>query len=49
MPEPFQILGMDPANPDTHRLIVVRGQTYSVLIGDEQRAANEIASNLDQK
>jgi hypothetical protein len=44
--EPFEIIGPDPANEKTHVLILVRGNTYSVLKGSEQATANEIAANL---
>jgi hypothetical protein len=44
MNEPFILLGSDPANPESHNLIVVQSETYSVFIGQEQQTANEIAS-----
>lgn len=44
MNEPFILLGSDPANPESHNLIVVQGETYSVFIGQEQQTANDIAS-----
>ena len=44
--EPYVVTGPDPSNPDSHVLIVVRGQTYSVFIGQEQTIANDIATNL---
>lgn len=40
---PFDNLGPDPANPDTHTLIVVGGVTYSVFTGTEQESADQIA------
>jgi hypothetical protein len=46
MNEPFILLGSDPSNPDSHNMIVVQGETYSVFIGQEQEIANEIASNI---
>ena len=45
MNEPFILLGPDPSNPTTHTLIVVRGETYSVFVGEEQSTANDIAAN----
>jgi hypothetical protein len=47
MNEPFLLIGSDPANPETHVLIEVRGVTYSVFAGEEQLTANDIATNLD--
>jgi hypothetical protein len=47
MNEPYELTGQDPSNPHTHNLIVVRGKTYSVFIGEEQSTANDIAANLD--
>ena len=47
MNEPFLPMGPDPSNPTTHNLIVVRGEAYSVFIGEEQSTANDIAANLD--
>ena len=46
MDEPFILLGPDPSNHTTHNLIVVRGETYSVFVGEEQLTANDIAQNL---
>ncbi len=46
MNEPYQLTGPDPSNPETHVLIVVRGVTYSVWVGEEQLNANAIAANL---
>lgn len=45
--EPYTIVKPDPANPNTHAIINVRGNEYSVLIGKEQETANEIANNLN--
>ena len=45
MDEPFILLGPDPSNHTTHNLIVVRGEVYSVFIGEEQSTANDIAVN----
>jgi len=45
MDEPFILLGPDPSNHTTHNLIVVRGVTYSVFMGEEQPTANDIAAN----
>lgn len=45
MNEPFLTIGPDPSNPDSHVLIVVQGESYSVFIGQEQITANDIASN----
>ena len=44
----YTVIGVDPENPDTHRLIIVRDVTYSVAIGEEQATANEIAANLSR-
>jgi hypothetical protein len=46
MNEPFEIIGTDPANSQTHNLVLVRGLVYSVFIGGEQDTANDIAANL---
>jgi hypothetical protein len=43
--EPFILLGPDPSNPDSHNLIVVLGESYSVFVGAEQITANDIAAN----
>lgn len=40
---PFESDGPDPANPETHVLIVVAGETYSVFLGTEQESADQIA------
>lgn len=45
MDEPYLLIGPDPSNPDSHNLIVVQGDSYSVFIGFEQSTANDIAAN----
>lgn len=41
----YILLGPDPSNHDSHNLIVVLGETYSVFVGEEQTTANDIAAN----
>ena len=41
----YILLGPDPSNHESHNLIVVLGETYSVFIGEEQNTANDIAAN----
>ena len=41
----YILLGPDPSNHESHNLIVVLGEMYSVFIGMEQTTANDIAAN----
>lgn len=45
--EPYTVVKPDPSNPDTHVIIEVRGNEYSVAKGKEQETANEIGNNLN--
>jgi hypothetical protein len=46
MNEPFILLGSAPSNHESHNMIVVRGETYSVFVGQEQEISDEIAFSL---
>lgn len=41
---PFELIGPDPSNPETHSMIRVAGVVYSVFKGTEQESADAIAA-----
>ena len=47
MNEPFEVIGVDPENEETHVLIRVRSVVYSVFVGQEQLMANQVAGLVE--